>query len=148
MNIELTQITEDDLDAVLEIERLSFTTPWSRRLFLDELANPNSRIVLAKDDMGVVLGYICFWIVVDEAHILKVVVHPAFRRQGIARRLLSHLLEYAEEKGVNCFALEVRHLNKAAMELYKGFGFEVAGVRKGYYADTGEDAVLMELRLP
>lgn len=145
MNIKLTQITEDDIDAVLGIEKLSFPSPWSKRLFLDELANPNSHIILAKDDMGHILGFACFWIVLDEAHILKVVVHPGFRRQGVAKRLLSYVLGYAKEKRVNYFALEVRHLNEAAIELYKGFGFKVVGVRKGYYTDTGEDAVLMEL---
>lgn len=145
MNIKLTQITEDDIDAVLGIEKLSFPSPWSKRLFLDELANPNSHIILAKDDMGHILGFACFWIVLDEAHILKVVVHPGFRRQGVAKRLLSYVLGYVKEKRVNYFALEVRHLNEAAIELYKGFGFKVVGVRKGYYTDTGEDAVLMEL---
>lgn len=138
-------MTEDDIDEVLEIERISFLSPWSKKLFLDELANPVSHIILAKDEAEKIVGFICFWIVLDEAHILRVVVHPGFRRQGIAKILLSHVLEFSKSKGVGYFALEVRQSNKAAIELYKDFGFRVTYVRKGYYGDTGEDAILMEL---
>lgn len=147
MKIKLTQMTEDDMDEVLDIEKLSFPSPWSKRLFLDELANPNSRIILAKDEKGRTLGFVCFWIVADEAHILNIAVHPGFRMHGIAKRLIDHIIGFSKDVGVNYFALEVRHLNKTAIELYKGFGFKVAGIRKGYYADTGEDAVLMELKM-
>ncbi len=147
MEIKLTPATDGDIDEVLEISRLSFPSPWSKRLFLDELANPNSHIVLARDDTDTVLGFACFWVVADETHILNIAVHPRFRRQGIAKRLLNHVLESAKNKGISYFALEVRNQNQAAIEFYKGFGFKAVGVRKGYYADTGEDAVLMELEL-
>lgn len=147
MKIKLAPMTEDDIDEILEIEKLSFPSPWSRRLFLDELANPNSHIVLARDDTDTILGFACFWIVADETHILNIAVHPKFRRQGVAKRLLTHVLEFAKDKGISYFALEVRNRNVAAIEFYKGFGFKAVGVRKGYYADTGEDAILMELEL-
>lgn len=147
MEFDLVPMKEEDLDEVLEIEKLSFPSPWSKRLFLDELANPNSHIVLARDDTDALLGFVCFWIVADETHILNIAVHPRFRRQGIASRLLAHVLEFSKRMGVQYFALEVRNRNQAAIELYKGFGFRVAGIRKGYYSDTGEDAVLMELDL-
>ena len=147
MNVKLVPMTDGDIDEVLEIEKLSFPSPWSRRLFLNELVNPNSHIILAKDDIGAILGFACFWIVVDEAHILNIAVRPIFKRQGIAKRLLAHVMEFAKGRGTNYFALEVRDRNQAAIELYKGFGFRIAGLRKGYYADTGEDAVLMELDL-
>lgn len=147
MNIKLVPMTEDDMDAVLEIEGLSFPTPWSRRLFLNELSNPISQIIMAKDDKEMVLGYICFWIMADEAHIMDIAVHPGFRKQGIGKQLFAFVLEFSEARGVSYFALEVRESNKGAMEFYKGFGFRAAGIRKGYYRDTGEDAVLMELLL-
>lgn len=147
MDIKLVPMTEGDIDAVLEVEKLSFPTPWSRRLFLNELANPNSQIVLAKDEKDTVLGYICFWTVADETHIMNLAVHPEFRRQGVGKRLFAFALEFSEARGANYFALEVRERNKAAQEFYKRFGFRVAGIRKGYYRDTGEDAVLMELEL-
>lgn len=147
MDIKLVPMAEGDIDAVLEIEKLSFPTPWSRRLFLNELANPDSQIVLAKDDVDTILGYICFWTVADETHIMTLAVHPEFRKQGIGKKLFAFALEFSEASGVNYFALEVRERNNAALEFYKRFGFRVAGIRKGYYRDTGEDAVLMELEL-
>jgi len=150
VKIKLAPMTEDDVDEVLEIENLSFASPWSKRLFLDELVNPNSHITLAKGDIDgheSILGFACFWIVADETHILNIAVHPGCRRRGIAKSLLTHVLEFAKNKGINYFALEVRNRNQAAIEFYKGFGFKAVGVRKGYYADTGEDAILMELEL-
>lgn len=147
MKIKLVQMTDADIDEVLEIEKLSFPSPWSRRLFMNELSNPNSHLILARDDTNAVTGYVCFWIVADEAHILNVAVHPRFRRRGIAKRLLTHVIEFAGNKGASYFALEVRNRNQAAIEFYKGFGFKAVGIRKGYYADTGEDAILMELEL-
>ena len=147
MDIKLVPMTEGDIDAVLEIEKLSFPTPWTRRLFLNELANPNSQIVLAKDDVDAILGYICFWTVADETHIMNLAVHPEFRKQGVGKQLFAFALEFSEARGIVYFALEVRERNNTALEFYKRFGFKVAGIRKGYYRDTGEDAVLMELEL-
>lgn len=146
MKIKITTMTEEEIDNLLEIERASFPSPWSKKLFLNELANPNSHIVLAKDETDTILGFSCFWIVLDEAHILNIAVHPGYRRQGIAKRLLDYVMEFSIDEGVRCFVLEVRNRNKAAIEFYKGFGFREVGLRKGYYADTGEDAILMELK--
>lgn len=145
MKIKLTTVTEEDIDNLLEIEKASFPSPWSKKLFLNELANPNSHIILAKDETDTLLGFACFWIVANEAHILNIVVHPGFRRQGIAKRLLGYVMEFSIDKSASCFVLEVRDRNKAAIEFYKGLGFKEVGLRKGYYADTGENAILMEL---
>lgn len=147
MKIKLAPMTEDDLDAVMEIERLSFPTCWSKKLFLNELENPNSSIILARDESGSIIGFACFWTIVDEVHILKIAVRPRFRRQGIAKRLLAYVLESSKGKGACCLFLEVRNRNHPAIAFYKGFGFIETGTRKGYYEDTGEDAVMMELEL-
>lgn len=143
----MTPMTEADLADVLEIEKSSFPTPWSLRLFLSELESPYSRIILAKDNEGTPLGYVSFRIIMDETHILNIAVNHIFRRQGVAKKLLEHVMNYAGERGANIFLLEVRNLNMAALNLYKGLGFREAGTRKGYYRDTGEDAILMELVL-
>ncbi len=137
-----------DLGGVLEIERLSFPEPWSRAQFERELSNPVSCQFVASVDAesgGIVAGYIIFWIVYGEAHILNIAVHPAFRRRGIAKELLSHSLDHMRFVGVSEVYLEVRRSNEAALSLYRGFGFEKVFVRRNYYGD--EDAVVMRLRL-
>lgn len=147
MNIRLTKMSEIDIDEVLEIERASFPSPWSKRMFLNELSNPNSRIILAKGEKDEILGFICFWKVAGEVHILNLAAHPGNRRQGIGKRLLAHVIETSIADGAGLLALEVRSRNRAAISFYKSFGFKEVGTRKGYYTDTGDDAVLMDLDL-
>jgi ribosomal-protein-alanine N-acetyltransferase len=138
----------EDLDAVLAIERASFTTPWSRAAFRYELLqNRVARCLVVRADREVV-GYLCLWEIGHEIHITNLAVHPGFRRQGIARTLLGDTLEEARRSGVEQVFLEVRPTNREARALYESFGFEVIGRRKGYYFDTGEDALVMEVRLP
>lgn len=147
MNIRLTEMTESDLDEVLEIERASFPSPWSNSMFLNELSNPTSRIIIAKGESDKILGFICFWDVAGEIHILNLATHPGHRRQGIGKRLLTHVIESSMKNGAGVFLLEVRSRNTTAISFYKSFGFKESGRRKGYYADTGDDAILMELVL-
>lgn len=147
MNIRLAEMIESDIDEVLEIERASFPSPWSKMMFLNELSNPNSRIILAKGESDEILGFICFWNVAGEIHILNLAAHPGHRRQGIGKRLLTHVIESSIADGAGLFALEVRSRNRTAISFYKSFGFKEVGIRKGYYADTGDDAVLMDLEL-
>lgn len=144
MNIRLTEMTESDIDEVLEIERASFPSPWSKSMFLNELSNPNSSIIIARGESGGVLGFICFWNVAGEIHILNLAAHPGHRRQGIGKRLLTHVIESSMKNGAALFLLEVRSRNSTAISFYKSFGFKESGIRKGYYADTGDDAILME----
>lgn len=147
MNIRLTEMIESDIDEVLEIERASFPFPWSKKMFLNELSNPNSRIILAKGESDEILGFICFWNVAGEIHILNLAVHPGHRRQDIGKRLLTHVIESSIANGAGLFALEARSRNTTAISFYKSFGFKKVGLRKEYYADTGDDAVLMDLEL-
>jgi ribosomal-protein-alanine N-acetyltransferase len=137
----------DDLDAVLAIERQSFSMPWSRGSFLYELQqNRVARCWVMRADARVV-GYLCLWEIGEELHITNIAVDPAERRRGIARALLGSVLDDAGRRKLRLCALEVRPTNIEARRLYESFGFAVVGRRKGYYYDTGEDALVMETRL-
>jgi [ribosomal protein S18]-alanine N-acetyltransferase len=137
-----------DLDEVLEIERASFGMPWSRGAFVYEIErNRVARCWVMRED-GQVVGYVCLWEIADELHITNIAVHPVHRRQGIARTLLASVLEGARKRSPSVVALEVRPTNLEARALYESFGFRVIGRRRGYYYDTGEDALIMEARLP
>lgn len=146
-------MTVDDLEGVLEIERVSFPSPWPRSQFERELKNPLSyafttKVIHPLEGKGLrIIGYVIFWLVADEAHILNIAVHPGFRRRGIAKALLRFTLELLLKKGGKGVFLEVRRSNLAARRLYKGFGFKEIGVRKGYYTDNQEDAIVMGFEL-
>ncbi len=140
-------MTVADLDSVLAIERASFHTPWSRGAFVYELKeNQVARCWVARA-AGEVVSYLCVWEVGPELHITNLAVHPARRHQGIARALLGAILEDARRRGLTVALLEVRPTNREARGLYERFGFRVIGRRKGYYYDTGEDALVMEADL-
>ena len=140
--------TEADLDAVLAIERLSFPTPWERQAFSEEVARPWARLeVLRQVETGGVVAFCNYWLVADELHILNVAVHPDERRRGHAARLLEHILSEASRNKTRVVSLEVRLSNHAAQALYRKFGFREVGTRPRYYADNGEDALLMDREL-
>jgi ribosomal-protein-alanine N-acetyltransferase len=136
-----------DIDEVLAIERASFLTPWSRAAFRYELGeNRVARCLTARLEDRVV-GYLCMWEIGHEIHITNLAVHPSFRRRGIGRQLLAPLLEDGRRRGIALVLLEVRPTNTEAIGLYESLGFRVIGRRKGYYFDTGEDALVMEAAL-
>jgi ribosomal-protein-alanine N-acetyltransferase len=119
-----------DLDEVLAIERASFTMPWSRGAFLYEIEqNRVARCHVVRDG-GTIVGYVCVWEIADEVHVTNIAIDPAHRRRG-----------------VRMVVLEVRPSNYPAIALYESFNFRVTGRRRGYYYDTGEDALVMESRL-
>lgn len=145
--ITLESMTLDDLDDVLVIERASFQTPWSRGAFRYELTqNRVARCSVART-AGRLAGYLCLWEIGHEIHVTNLATHPDLRRRGIARVLLGAVLQDARARGVGLVFLEVRPTNTEALHLYERFGFRVIGRRKGYYFDTGEDALVMEARL-
>jgi [ribosomal protein S18]-alanine N-acetyltransferase len=147
-SLALDRMRPEDLDQVLAIERASFTMPWSRGAFLYEMQqNRVARCWVGRDDDGRVAGYLCLWEVADEVHITNVAVRPDARRQGIARALLSSVLDNARARAFKVVVLEVRPSNHHALTLYESFGFRVVGRRHGYYYDTGEDALVMEIAL-
>jgi ribosomal-protein-alanine N-acetyltransferase len=132
-----------DVAAVLEIERLSFSSPWPAYAFEQELtANRLAHYVVARSE-GRVVGFAGIWLMVDEAHITTFGVHPDHRRQGVGRRLLLRLAELSIDLGAARMTLEVRVSNAPAQALYRSFGFRVAGRRTAYYSDDGEDALVM-----
>jgi len=133
----------DDLDDVLAIEKVSFPTPWSRHTYLGELLNNtfSHYIVLLVD--GKVRGYGGMWLILDEAHITTIAVHPDFRNRRYGEALLKELIRRAGELGATRLTLEVRPSNRTAQHLYARLGFMPTGVRRKYYTDTGEDAIIM-----
>ncbi len=136
-------MTAADLVAVMTLERAGFSHPWSEKMFLDELNNPQARIDLlwCADRLA---GYLCSWFVCGELHILNLVTAPSFRRRGVAGRLLDHAVGTFFGQDLERVLLEVRSSNRAAIALYENYGFRHDAVRRGYYPD-GEDALLMSL---
>jgi ribosomal-protein-alanine N-acetyltransferase len=137
-----------EVNAIWAIEKVSFPSPWSRWSFLAEMSHPHSRTLVAGPCPPLswqIWGYLIFWVVADEMHILNLAVHPKHRRQGIARRLLAEGLAQARELGANLAWLEVRPSNTPARALYASFGFTEVGRRPQYYDDTQEDALLLTL---
>lgn len=135
-------MTIDDVDAVHTIEAATFARPWTREDFVKEMtSNACARYLVAEKD-GEVIGYAGAWIVLDEAHITNVAVAEGCRGQGIGKLLTAGLLRYASNLGVVYATLEVRRSNEKARKLYQSQGFEYVGVRKRYYEDNGEDALI------
>jgi ribosomal-protein-alanine N-acetyltransferase len=135
-----------DLREVMKIEKDSFPTPWSPRMFRREMKFPLSRCLVAKAAIGdgaIIFGYIVFWIVADEMHIHNLAVCGDCRRCGIASILVAEALKLSRREGAIIGHLEVRQSNLAAQKLYEKFGFTAKGIRRGYYTDTREDAVVM-----
>lgn len=140
-------VTDRDLDAVLEIEALSFTNPWTREMYLREMDNPRvSHIYLVRvrsADGEIVAGFCSFWLVFDELHINNLAIHPMYRRQGIGSALLQHAMRTAAQLGARRATLEVRRSNEEARRIYERLGFETAGIRRNYYAHPTEDALIL-----
>ena len=145
MNILIDFMKEEDIDAILDISSLSFSVCWSKDSYIQELTNPIARYLVAKID-NKVIGFVGTWIVLDESHITNIAVHPNYRKQGIASKLLEKFLNYCKSQGCVAYTLEVRSGNKAAKALYEKYNFKQDGVRKGYYEDNKEDAIIMWLR--
>jgi ribosomal-protein-alanine N-acetyltransferase len=145
--IIIEEMREDDLDEVLEIEEASFSDPWSYMMFKSELSNPISHPWVARSVSGMLAGYICFWIVETEAHVLNLAVHPMHRQKGIGSRLITASLNYWKRVGVENAYLEVRESNEVARRLYERIGFRLITRRPKYYRNPKEDAYVMGLEL-
>jgi [ribosomal protein S18]-alanine N-acetyltransferase len=149
MRLKIRDASNRDLPQVVEIERLSFDNPWSRDSFVRELSLPFSRTtvaVTANSTLEAIVGYLCRWLVADECHILNVAVRPEARRAGVGARLMEEAIAEAKRERARFVTLEVRRSNVAARSLYRKLFFEERRLRKNYYG-SGEDAIVMELRL-
>ena len=134
----------EDLDAIEEIERRSMPAPWSRAMFAGEIAKPSSICLGAFDaEDGRLVGYVVVSRYVEAWHVMNLVVAPERRRQGIATRLLNELFALTDEDRTRGYTLEVRVSNAAAIRLYESMGFHAQGIRRGYYTDNREDALIM-----
>ena len=139
----IRQADVKDVDAIYEIETLCFPDPWSRESLREELGkNPRAFYVGAEIGREVV-GYAGLWWILDEGHITNVAVKPGFRNRRIGSQIIEAMLEHTGEQGIRHYTLEVRASNVSARALYEKFGFEVLGVRKGYYQVGHEDALIM-----
>jgi len=140
--LELAPFGEADLEEALAIEKAVFSDPWPRSFFLDEIKQPGA-FALAVRHRGILAGYLLAWRLDHEWHLGNLAIAPAHQRQGIGRFLLGTLVKEADAAGDVAITLEVRPSNFAAQELYRRFGFRAVALRRGYYQDTGEDALVM-----
>jgi ribosomal-protein-alanine N-acetyltransferase len=143
MNVELHRLESRDLDTVEEIERASYPTPWSRSMFVAELRKPSSVAIGAYSAEGNLVGYAFVSRYVDAWHVMNVAVATDRRRRGIATTLLERLFEVTASDPRSGYTLEVRVSNVHAIRLYESLGFEARGIRRGYYTDNREDALIM-----
>ena len=143
MNVELRRLEAHDLDTVEDIERASYPTPWSRSMFVAELRKPSSLAFGAYAEAGELVGYAFVSLYVDAWHVMNVAVDTEYRRRGIATALLERLFEITATDPQRGYTLEVRVSNAEAIRLYERLGFEPRGIRRGYYTDNREDALIM-----
>ncbi len=141
-NIIIRHMTKDDVDAVYKVEEDCFADPWSKDSIRKELKNDLARYLVAEVDNKIV-GYIGIWFVVDEGHITNVAVHSNYRGKKIGDKLVSEMVELCKENDLVAMTLEVRTSNTVAQNLYRKYGFRMAGIRKEYYSDNKEDAIIM-----
>ncbi|KHD37145.1 30S ribosomal protein S18 [Clostridium acetobutylicum] len=141
-NITVHTLEKNDIDSIIEIENLCFPTPWTKESMEGELRNKFAKYVVIKNN-NLVVGYGGLWLIIDEGHITNIAVHPEFRGMGIGNKILEELIKLCEKRNIPSMTLEVRISNTIAQNLYKKFGFKEAGVRKKYYGDNDEDALIM-----
>jgi len=141
-SITLQTIDNSLLPQVLELDRICFDGLWTEDGYQREIDSPNSELIAITIDNHLI-GYGCFWAIVDEAHITIIGIHPDYRSQGLGKLILLALLDRACQREMKHATLEVRISNQSAISLYEKFQFKVAGQRKKYYADTGEDALIL-----
>lgn len=141
-NLIIRHMTKDDIDAVYKVEEDCFVDPWSKDSIRKELKNDLARYLVAEINNQIV-GYVGVWFVVDEGHITNVAVHSNYRGKKIGDKLVSEMVKLCKENNLVAMTLEVRTSNTIAQNLYKKYGFKMAGIRKEYYSDNKEDAIIM-----
>lgn len=142
INLVVTPFRKEYLDSILCIENLSFHDPWNKESMEKELYNSFARYVVVLKD-NEVIGYGGMWLILDEGHITNIAVHPDFRGMGAGNRIMESLIETCIAENIIALTLEVRSSNTVAKNLYFKYGFSLEGIRKGYYADNKEDALIL-----
>ncbi len=143
MDVIIRDMKESDLDRIMEIEEKSFNPPWSREAFLLELTkNLLAKYIVAEVD-GQVVGYGGIWLIIDEGHVTNIAVDEEYRGKGIGSKILEGLIQICRERNMTAMTLEVRKSNVVAQSLYRKYGFKEYGIRKGYYQDNNDDAIIM-----
>ena len=143
LHVRIVPMNADHLDEVAELERICFSTPWSRNMLAEELDNMLSAFLVALDDTDRVVGYAGVQVILDEGYITNIAVRPECRRQGVAAKLLQVFLDFAKANKLSFLTLEVRASNYDAIALYGSRGFRSMGRRKNYYEHPREDAIIM-----
>jgi len=141
--VTIERMREEDIPRVVQIERASFPTPWPPEAYRREIRENRSACYLVARCGEEIVGYAGMWVILEEAHITTIAVDPQWRGQKIGERLLVALIDAARERGAKWVTLEVRKSNHIAQRLYRKYGFREVHVRKGYYTDNGEDALIM-----
>ena len=143
--LELKPITTQMLKAVVELDQLCFGGLWTMEGYEREIDSPNADLLglSLSGYPAFLVGMGCLWAIVDEAHITILAIHPRYQSQGFGQFILLTMLRLAQKRGLERASLEVRTSNKGAIALYQKFGFKTAGIRKRYYSDTGEDALIL-----
>ena len=141
-SIIFRQMKENDVARVAELERICFRTPWSYNSLLGELSNDVAYYIVAVEG-DLIIGYAGVWIMFDEAHMTNIAVDPDYRKRGVATGMILSLMKEGLKRGAERMTLEVRENNHSAQRLYASLGFAYAGMRKHYYTDTGENALIL-----
>jgi|HigsolmetaAR203D_1030402.scaffolds.fasta_scaffold00012_131 ribosomal-protein-alanine N-acetyltransferase len=143
IDVEFRSMRLEDIPQILEVEHESFTVPWTAEAFRNELTHNRHAHYFVMLHQGEIIGYAGMWLIFDEAHITNVAIRKRFRGKKLGHRLMRHLIDKAAVLGAEKMTLEVRVSNYVAQRLYSRYGFRPVGVRKGYYSDNQEDALIM-----
>ncbi|EGT3797309.1 ribosomal protein S18-alanine N-acetyltransferase [Clostridioides difficile] len=141
-DIKIEEMTTEDIDEVFEVEKNCFEDYWSKESFRKELSNEVARYIVAKLN-GKIVGYVGIWLILDEGHINNVAVHSDYRGKKIGDKLIKGIVDLCKDNNIASMTLEVRASNKIAQNLYRKYGFKMGGIRKEYYSDNKEDAIIM-----
>ncbi|WP_408631632.1 ribosomal protein S18-alanine N-acetyltransferase [Metabacillus kandeliae] len=142
-NVTIRMMTAEDIEAVHHVELQSFSVPWTKESFYNEVVHNMFATYLVAEIEGEIVGYCGLWVIIDEAQITNIAVLPEYRGNSIGEHLLRKASRIAKKRGAVKLSLEVRVSNYAAQGLYRKLGFEPGGVRKNYYTDNLEDALVM-----
>lgn len=147
VKMAIREMVAEDIPAILEIDESSFLTPWTEEVYKNELTNNEYAQYFVVETEEEIVGYIGLWIVLDDAQVTNIAIRPAYRGYKIGEKLFGFAISSLMEQGIERLSLEVRESNTIAQNMYRKFGLVSGGVRKNYYKDNGEDALLMWVNL-